>query len=236
MSTLSASARSRAGVAHEERGIAAPVRSVLAGAATAVVILSLALLPLLTPSWIHPAMTSVGATGAGVTQAESLRLSDMTVNELLFGSGAFDIRYDGGRPLYSPDEVAHMQDVRLVLFTFLGLATLALAGLAAALVRGGRSASLWRDIGRGAATLVVALVVLGVFAALAFGPAFELFHRLLFPGGNWAFDPAQSNLVRLYPLAFWQLSAAAYGLLAGGISVIAWLVARRRSRRLEAQA
>jgi len=77
---------------------------------------------------------------------------------------------------------------------------------------------------------VVALLVAGAFAAVAFGIAFELFHRVLFPGGNWAFDPAQSNLVRMYPLGFWQLSAAAYGCLAIAGGTVVWLFARRRSR------
>lgn len=73
--------------------------------------------------------------------------------------------------------------------------------------------------------------VLGGFALLAFGVAFELFHRVLFPGGNWAF-PADSLLIRLYPYEFWQLSATAFGALAmlGGASV--WYLARRRARAL----
>jgi uncharacterized membrane protein len=75
------------------------------------------------------------------------------------------------------------------------------------------------------------LAVLGVVAAVAFGLAFEVFHRLLFPGGNWAF-PADSNLIRLYPIAFWQLSVAALGLLAGGAGALTWWIGRRRAASL----
>ncbi|CAN5762224.1 hypothetical protein BH23CHL7_BH23CHL7_04660 [soil metagenome] len=233
MSTLSAPARSRPSVAHAERGGVSALRDLPVAAATALIVLALALLPLLTPLWIHPAMSAAGGAAAGATLEQSLRLSNRTVNELLFGSGAFGVRFDDGRPLYGSDEIGHMQDVRLVLFGFLGLAVVAIAGLALVLATRRSQPSTWRAIGRGAGGLVIGVVLAGTFAALAFGPAFELFHRLLFPGGNWAFDPAQSNLVSLYPLGFWQLSAAAFGLLAASLGVAVWLLARRRRRRLE---
>ena len=68
----------------------------------------------------------------------------------------------------------------------------------------------WRSISRGGAGLIAILLVLGVVGVLAFGVAFELFHELLFPGGNWSFPPT-SLLIQLYPIDFWQLSAAAFG-------------------------
>lgn len=49
-----------------------------------------------------------------------------------------------------------------------------------------------------------ALVVLvGSVAALAFEPAFLLFHQVFFPQGNFLFDPATDNIVLLYPEAYW---------------------------------
>jgi uncharacterized membrane protein len=72
-----------------------------------------------------------------------------------------------------------------------------------------------------------------VAAAVAFDPLFLLFHDVFFPQGNFLFDPATSNLIRLYPEWYWQ------GITAGvGVSfiVVALLVAaaahialRRRS-------
>ena len=222
-------------MAVEDRSGIGTLRGIALSLATALTIMALALLPLLSPAWIHTAMTLSGGQAAGVSQAQSLALSDATVHELIFGPGTFAITYLDGRPLYGADEIGHMQDVRLVLWAFLAIAALAAVLLVVAVARRDAAAS-WRAVARGGAGLALLLVALGAFAALAFGVAFELFHRILFPGGNWAFDPAQSNLVRLYPLGFWQLSAAVYGLLAGGISVIVWLFARRRARRLEAQA
>jgi uncharacterized membrane protein len=73
-------------------------------------------------------------------------------------------------------------------------------------------------------------LVVGVLSAVAFDAAFELFHRLLFPGGNFSFDPASQRLVQLYPFAFWQLTAAALGALLVVGGALAWLVARRRAR------
>jgi uncharacterized membrane protein len=157
----------------------------------------------------------------------------MTVAELVLGPGTFAIAYAGGRALYGADEISHMQDVRMVLYAFLAVAAVALLVVAYSLARPERRPAAWRAFARGGAGLALTLTALGVFAALAFGLAFELFHRLLFPGGNWAFDPAGSNLVRLYPLAFWQLSAAAYGGLAIAAGALTWYVARRRARALE---
>jgi hypothetical protein len=233
MSTLSTPASTRAASAPAERSAWAGVGGLVVSLATAVVILALALLPLLTPAWIHSAMAAAGGGAAEATLQESFALSNQTVGELVFGPGSFAISYADGRPLYGPDEVSHMQDVRLVLWAFLGLAALAAVVIGVALARASSRPVAWRAVARGGLGLAIGLVAVGAFAALAFSVAFELFHRLLFPGGNWAFDPAQANLVRLYPLGFWQLSAAAYGVLGavGGLSV--WLLARRRARRGE---
>jgi uncharacterized membrane protein len=69
-------------------------------------------------------------------------------------------------------------------------------------------------------------VVIGVVGSVAFEPMFELFHRIFFPGGNWAFDPRTERLVQLYPYAFWQLIAAGLGLVSGVLGVVTWAVAR----------
>ena len=189
-----------------------------------IVILAISLLLLMTPIWTHFALGASGGTLAMAAPAESIQLSDRTVAELLVGPGSFTA--------FAPDEAGHMRDVRVVLLGFLALG-IASGALLAWQIRSRRGdPALWRSVARGGVALIVALVVVGVFAALAFGVAFELFHRILFPGGNWEFAP-NSLLIRLYPYAFWQMSAAALGLLAivGGIGV--WWFARRRARALE---
>jgi uncharacterized membrane protein len=41
-------------------------------------------------------------------------------------------------------------------------------------------------------------------ATVAFEPLFLAFHYVFFPQGNFLFDPATSNLVRLYPDWYWE--------------------------------
>ena len=192
--------------------------------ATMIVILAAALLLLMTPFWIHFALSVSGGTAAAATPEAALQLSDRTVTELLVGPGTFSD--------FAPDEASHMREVRLVLYGFLALAVLAGAIVAWTVGRASTDPRTWRAIARGGAVLAIALVVLGVFAALAFGVAFELFHRIFFPGGNWAFPP-DSLLIRLYPYAFWQLSVAALGGLGVAGGVLVWFLARRRARALE---
>lgn len=209
--------------------------------ATMLTILALSLLMLLTPLWTHWA---VGASGGSLrygTPDQVLAVSDQTVTELLAGPGTFqivrpcdDLSSCAFSSVYTLDEIAHLRDVRLVLWAFVGLALASVILVGAALIRHPRDAARWRAITRGGGVLTVLIVVLGVVGALAFEPAFELFHRLLFPGGNWAF-PADSNLIRLYPYAFWQLSAAAFGLLGGLGGAIVWFLGRRRAASLGAR-
>lgn len=198
-------------------------------------VLALALLALLLPAYMHPALDLAAAPSAlGVTSAEARTLSDRTVGELLFGPGTFQFEDGSGRTFYDAAEAGHLQDVRLVLYAFLVLALASGALLLITALRSWRDPTAWQAIARGGAGLAVVLVVVGVFALVAFNVAFELFHRLLFPGGNWAFDPASQRLVQLYPLVFWQLTAAALGVLSIGGGLVVWAVAGRRARRLAA--
>jgi uncharacterized membrane protein len=74
------------------------------------------------------------------------------------------------------------------------------------------------------------VIVLAVVSLVAFGALFTLFHQLFFPGGNWSFDPATQHLVQLYPFAFWQVAAAAFGALVAMLGVAAWWLGRRLGR------
>lgn len=207
---------------------------VLLPAATAVTVLGVALVLLLSPLYMHAALDMAGSPAyLGLTPTEAHYASDQTVGELLFGPATFVFAGPGGAPFYDPTEAAHMRDVRTVLFVFLGLAVVGGTFLAASVVRGWREPAVWRAVARGGVSLAVGLLVVGVFAWLAFDVAFELFHRLLFPYGNWAFDPSAQRLVQLYPLQFWQLSAAALGAIGVALGLVLWVAGHSRERALQ---
>ena len=205
---------------------------ILISLATGIVVLAVALLLLLTPMWTHFALDaadSVSPTGRGQAAIE---ISDKTVGALVT-LGSFNFAAGNGAPMYAADEQAHMRDVQVVFYGFMVLAVASLVFVLAAVARAPRDASRWRALSRGGVWLVGFVIVLGVFAATAFDAAFTLFHEIFFPGGNWSF-PATSNLIRLYPEPFWELSSAALGALAivGGVAI--WFLARRHAATLEA--
>lgn len=229
VSGASASSALRAEARADASAIGGLVR-LAAFPATILVMVALAVLILFTPLYMHPALDLAGAPAStGLSPVETHAYSDRTVAELLFGPATFAFSAPDGSPFYDAAEIAHLRDVRAVVFGFLAVAAAAAILLAPALWRGRTNRRLVRIIGAAGGALAIGTVALGIFAAVAFSFAFELFHRLLFPGGNWAFDPTSQRLVQLYPLAFWQLTTASLGtlLIAGGGLV--WWFARRRA-------
>ncbi len=201
--------------------------------ATALVIVVVAVLALTTPPWMHFAL---GASGLGLGP-NSLRVSDQTVNQLVFGPGDFENISScfstcvGNSLVYTYSEAAHLRDARSLLWIGIVLAVLSAGLIAAALIHRPKDARRWRAVARGGAGLAVGAVVVGVVGYFAFDTLFVLFHEVFFPGGNWEFPP-DSNMIRLYPYPFWELTALALGVLCvvGGGAV--WFVARRRARAL----
>jgi integral membrane protein (TIGR01906 family) len=207
------------------------VASIAIAVGTALGLLAVSLAVLLTPTYIHAALDSArSAERLGIPAGEAERLSDLTVTELLLGPGSFAFAGPDGRPFYGAAEAAHLRDARLVLFLFLAVALVAAVIVALSLLRARDRRPVWSAMARGAATLATGLVVVGAGFLLAFDWAFEMFHRIFFPGGNWAFDPATQRLVQLYPIPFWQLTSTVLGVVAIAVSIGTWLYARRRSR------
>jgi integral membrane protein (TIGR01906 family) len=141
--------------------------------------------------------------------------------------------------LYTADEISHMRDVRGV---FDAAKILIPAGLFVMAIRLQRARARGMDtmlelVRGGAVAAGVALAAAGIVAALAFEQAFLLFHAVFFPQGNFLFDPATSNLVRLYPNWYWMGITFRIGLsfiaVAALVAVVASLGLRRaRSTRL----
>jgi integral membrane protein (TIGR01906 family) len=204
----------------------AALSGVILSLATALSLLGLAVLLVLPPFVLHPILDAAGSAAIlGVTPDEAHRLSDLTVTELLIGPGTFAFAGPAGAPLFDPSEASHLRDARAVLYGFLAVCAMAALLVAAALRRD--RAGTRPHIGRAGAGLAIAIVVLGAVALLAFEPAFELFHRIFFPGGNWAFDPGSQRLVQLYPLDFWRYVSALVGVLAAILGAGAWWLARQ---------
>ncbi|CAN5594143.1 hypothetical protein BH20CHL6_BH20CHL6_16290 [soil metagenome] len=216
-------------------GLGPIVGSLLSGA-TALVILGACLVLLLLPLYMHAALEAAGSAAyLGLAETEARRLSDLTVGELVLGPGTFAFAAEGQtRAFYDPAEAAHLRDARTVLYGFLVLVISSGMFVGVSLARSGRRRpEVWRGIARGAGGLAIGLAAAGVFALVAFDAAFELFHRVFFPGGNWAFDPTTQRLVQLYPLPFWQITTGALGGLAIAASVVVWAIARRNARTVQ---
>ena len=173
----------------------------------------------------NPAFTSILQQRHGVAeafdvpQAEVDRVTTAVLVDLAL-DGSFDAAFEGREPLLDARERSHMHDVaRLV--RLLGLVVL--VSVVVAVLTGWR---LRREPERQGMIMVIAAgsvgaaaVMLALVFAVAFEPAFLFFHQLLFPAGTYLFEPG-SNLITLFPEAFWYEAALA----AGATIVLAALV------------
>ncbi len=139
-----------------------------------------------------------------------------------------------GAQVFDPAERAHLSDVRGVVSGLRAAFGVAAAWLILILARsastGGRRqvALVVRD---GAIASGIGVAAIVAFAAIAFEPVFLLFHEIFFPQGNFAFDPATSDLLTLYPEPYWSGVTVRVGLtfigVAGVLGATAALFARR---------
>lgn len=211
-------------------------RSAAVFVSTILVILALAVLPLLSSSFVHVALDVAGSARLlGLEATVTHELSDRSVAELVAGPGTFAFAGPDGAPFYDEAERRHLGDARMLLWLLLVAG--AIAGLLVtallATARGSARASLWRSVSRAGATTALVVVVMAIVGLVAFEPFFTLFHEVFFPAGGWSFDPARQHLVQLYPFGFWQVAAAGLGILALILGVVAWALGRTMA---EAQA
>jgi integral membrane protein (TIGR01906 family) len=200
--------------------------SLLTAVATAILILAVAVLAFLNPAWVAVAQERSDVTAwTGFTPAEVSAATNAILVDLVLGAGDFDVTV-GGAPVLDVVERGHMRDVRGVFAGFAVVTLLSLAWLVVARAR--LPIDVWAAVRRGAIGLVVVLVVAAAAAALAFDAAFAVFHGLLFSGGNWAFDPATSRLVQLFPMQFWFETTIALGAVAIVLALLAAAIAGRR--------
>lgn len=107
---------------------------------------------------------------------------------------------------FTDDEYAHMADVRRVFEAAKFLIPVSLLVILIRLQRArARSPrAMWELVRDGSLIASACVVLIGIVATFAFEPLFLAFHYVFFPQGNFLFDPATSNLVRLYPDWYWE--------------------------------
>jgi integral membrane protein (TIGR01906 family) len=208
--------------------------SLVTAAATALVIVAVAIPLFLNPVWVAFEQGRTQATAwTGFDEAQLQAATDSILHDLVIGPPSFDVAV-GDEPVLDERERQHMRDVRGVFIGFFAVTLLAgLTVVAVAIGRRKRPAgrlATWRAVRNGAIGLIVGIVVVGGFALVAFDALFETFHRLLFPSGSYSFDPTTERLVQLFPFAFWQESAIALGAVCIVLAAIVAAVAGRRAR------
>lgn len=209
--------------------IGGKVASVLTGIATAIVIVTITILPFLTPQWVAFEQGRAQATAwTGYTTQELRTATDAILSDLILG-GRFDVQVNG-QTVLEPREQAHMSDVRTV---FRGLWILAIISIGVLIVASRRHdrARMWRSVRNGARGLAVAVVALGVVGLVSFDQLFETFHEIFFPPGSFLFDPRTDKLVQLFPFDFWQETALVVGAVIIVVSIVVAFVAGRRAER-----
>jgi integral membrane protein (TIGR01906 family) len=209
--------------------IGSRVAAILTGLAVAVLMVTVAILPFLTPGWVaFEQGRAQAAAWTGYSTSELEVATDAILSDLVVG-GDFSVEVNG-QPVLNERERAHMNDVRTV---FRGLWILA-AIAAVTVVVASRSADrsrTWRAVRRGALGLAVGVVALGAVAVVAFDQLFETFHEIFFPAGSYTFDPRTDRLVQLFPFRFWDETAMAVGAVIIAMALAVAFVAGRRARR-----
>jgi integral membrane protein (TIGR01906 family) len=188
--------------------------------------------------WGYAALANLN----GVRTVEFVRTGPTPLDTLLFYHRVWS-SYVTGRgdlppgnfvpTIFTNDELAHMTDVRAVFRGAEYAAALALFVGVYRVARARRRGDALRLVRAGALIAAGIVAVIGVVAVFAFDPLFLLFHEVFFPQGNFLFDPATSNLIRLYPEWYWQGITAGVGLSFIAVAILvagaAHIALRRRS-------
>jgi integral membrane protein (TIGR01906 family) len=216
-----------------DRTMAERLAAFATGVAASVLLIGIAVLPFLSPAWVHFEQDRTGAAElTGFTTAQLRTATDSILSDLVVGPPRFDVEV-AGSPVLEERERAHMRDVRGVFAAFAGLVVVAAVVLVALLAgarRMGHPERGWSAIERATRWLIGGIVVAGVVASVAFDAVFEIFHRLFFPGGSYTFDPRTDRLVQLFPFEFWSETTIAVGAVIIVLALAVSVVSARRTR------
>ena len=133
--------------------------------------------------------------------------------------------------LYNDRELAHMQDVKIVVqgaLRVLYVGVLLLGILALWAWRGKWQTAYLQGLRRGGWLTVILLGAIILFVLLAFGVIFVFFHEVFFTAGTWTFYYSDT-LIRLFPERFWRDTFLVVGGLAGALGIALGLGLRKKT-------
>ncbi len=207
--------------------------SAVAGVAVVLVIIGAAIALFFNPVWVgFEQGRSAVDLWTGWDAATIRSVTDSVIAEVFLGPGTF-AQSNGGVPVFTPPEAAHMADVRRVVIAFGAVDIVALIALVTAWVVDRRRIAFWRGVTLGSAGLAAGVMLAGAFLALFFDAAFEIFHRVFFAAGSYTFDPRVDRLVQLFPESFWTETSIALAIAILAFAVVVAILGRSRRRAAE---
>src|SRR5438105_7934862 len=173
---------------------------------------------------------SVEFVGTGPTSLDMLLFYHRNLSDYVAGHAAF-LTLGPLAGVFTADEFAHMEDVRSVFIGAQTGAVLALGVVVFRLARAGARGDALRLLRDGALVAAGLVALVGLTALVAFDQLFLLFHEVFFPLGNFLFDPARSNLLRMYPEWYWQGITAGVAVSFIALALLAALISHSALRR-----
>ncbi|MCT1829974.1 TIGR01906 family membrane protein [Brevibacterium luteolum] len=176
----------------------------------------------------------------GFTNDDRLHYGSYVVDYLNnFDSSRYlsDVVLPNGVPLFQPEEIAHMEDVKdlvslLYLVAVIGAIGMLIFGLYMSRANG---PGLRHALRFGALLTIIAFLALGALAMLGWDRFFTQFHAMFFDAGTWEFY-VDDALIRLFPGQFWVdagIAAATIVLLISALILALSFIGRRRAERKE---
>ena len=113
-------------------------------------------------------------------------------------------------PILSAKETTHMEDVKALVSWVNILQVVSVMFVVAYGVLffvWSREGNLRELAGQSLASLLIGGLVIGAiagYAAVGFDAAWERFHVIAFPSGNWLLNPRTDHLIQMFPEAFWR--------------------------------
>jgi integral membrane protein (TIGR01906 family) len=165
----------------------------------------------------------------GITREERLTYGPLAIDYLLSDAGIEVLAsqtFADGTLLYTPLELQHMEDVKVVTRTAFNLLVilLMLLGINAFFLLRSRNQwtrikAFWQGIFNGGLLTLGLIVTIVLGAIFAWDYFFVTFHRLFFADGTWVFLYSDT-LIRLFPERLWFDAALLIGLLTVAGAVI----------------